>query len=243
MVKNKLGLERIGANIRAHEKTTIAGVVAIGGLLIEAAAQCEHGEFMDWVDHHFGWSHATTFRYRRAFEFANICDDFGNLNLTLSALYFVASLSLGAGPIDIAGIRSDAQKAIIKKARKHRVTYSVAKAIFDKINNPDPIDPVEGETPPPPRRPAPGPPAPAHVDDESHDGDDSRLAAVLRTVLRYPEWDGAWLAAIKAIGAVEFRRLCVLLNAVVAKHCDDGGVRSAADRAEARARAASGGMR
>src|SRR6267142_615984 len=176
--KNQV-LELIGDKIKAHEKKTIGGIVAIGGLLIEASEQCEHGEFMDWVDHHFGWSHATTLRYRRAFEFANTCDDFGNLNLTLSALYFVASLNLGAGSIDTAILREDPQKAIIKKARKNRVTYSVAKAIFDKIKNPHPVDPVEDETPPTPpaRPPAPGSPERDHVDDPDDHGDDEAQPA------------------------------------------------------------------
>jgi hypothetical protein len=254
MTTNNQTLELIAEKIRTHEKGNISGVVAIGRLLSEAEDQCAHGEYMSWVARHFGWSHATTLRYRRAFEFANSIDDFEKLNLTLTALYFVANLSLSAASIDTSMLRMSAQKAIIRKARKHRVTVAVAKAIFEKIKNPHPIDPVEDETPPPP----PGPAQPAQPDDRDDDHDpvddepdnvdavedDSGnvpqhqiAAALLRTLLqKFPADSSVWPGVVQDIGQVETRRCAELMNAVVANHCENDPVKAKADRAEAKSR-------
>jgi hypothetical protein len=252
MTASNYALELIAQNILLEQRKTISGVVGTGRLLADALDQCEHGEFMKWAAKNCPWSHATTLRYRRAFEFANTIDDFGNLNLTIMALYFVAELAL-PGSLDTALARSTAVKAIVRTARKRLVTEDVAEAIYEKIKNPHPIDPVEDETPPPP--PVPGPAEPARhtgeqvelfPDDDDTGGDavvgdpvpeNQILAAMLRAILqRYPADSREWPVAINDIGQVEYRRFADLVSVGVSNHCDGGALKSKADRAEAKSK-------
>jgi hypothetical protein len=266
MTTNNQRLDLFTEQLRNIEKKNIGGAVEEGRLLTEAKEVCSHGEYVAWIVRNHGWSHATTLRKRRAFEFANTCDDFESLNLSVSALYYVADLSLSAGPIETAALRKSAQKAIIRAARKRRVTRAVAEQIFEKIRNP-PIDPVEGETPlvslgsAQPIQPDDDIPA-ANDDDEpaTHEPIDDDvgvaivaedgagnlipglpipglLAAMLRAILqKYPVVGGEWPVAVKDVGQVDVRRVADLMNAVVSDHCDGAGLKSIADRAEAKSK-------
>ena len=164
MVTNR-SLEAIAKEILKREKSTIANVIAIGRLLVEAEAQCEHGEFMDWIRTNFEWSHQTTLRYRRVFDLTQNQQrvEFGTLNISLTALYFAADLTLtkpNSNPDELT-LRDKTQIAIIRAAKKERVSLAVAKDIFNSIKNPpgpeDHLPPAlpDGIPEPPPEPPEP----------------------------------------------------------------------------------------
>jgi hypothetical protein len=83
-------LDKKLAELLAFQRKTVSGVVGTGRVLTEVKEQLDHGEFTAWLKDNCGWSHATTLRYRRSFDWANTIDDFENLNLTIMALYYCA---------------------------------------------------------------------------------------------------------------------------------------------------------
>jgi hypothetical protein len=134
-------LETIAKEILKHERNAVASVIAIGGLLVEAETQCEHGEYMPWLTANFQWSHQTSLRYRRLFELTQNQHsvDFEALNISLSALYFVADCPKGIDPFGLAF--DGAMAAIIEAAKTQRVSLSVAQSIFrETIRLPKPAD-------------------------------------------------------------------------------------------------------
>lgn len=123
--KNESRLARRVQRIKSIEKGTLASVVEIGRELIAAEAECEHGAWANWLRTNFSWSVRTALRYRTTADFCTACDNgaygpdvtFGDMNISLSALYFVAK-------VDQAVAKSIAMKAI-----DTRVTLKVAKKI------------------------------------------------------------------------------------------------------------------
>ena len=113
-------LAGIASQIRTLEKNNVVNVIAIGGLLEQAAALVEHGEYMVWLLANFGWSHGTSLNYRKVYQLTQnrkICD-FDQLNISLSALYLAAQCIDKPATCD----------AIFEAARAGRVSYSTAKA-------------------------------------------------------------------------------------------------------------------
>jgi hypothetical protein len=60
--KNERSLDTIADDINQLER---ANIFDIGGLLIEAKAQCEHGQWMPWLETEFAWSADTAERYMK----------------------------------------------------------------------------------------------------------------------------------------------------------------------------------
>src|SRR5262245_56639652 len=86
--KNTRTLDTIANDIHTLERKNI---IEIGELLLEANAQCEHGEWLDWLLEEFEWSVATAERYMKV---AKLCSNFRNpqnLKLAKTALYELAS--------------------------------------------------------------------------------------------------------------------------------------------------------
>jgi hypothetical protein len=68
-----------------------ANVIDIGDLLLEAKAQCEHGEWLVWLYGEFGWSADTAERYMKVAELAGKFRRLRNLRLAVTTLYELAA--------------------------------------------------------------------------------------------------------------------------------------------------------
>jgi hypothetical protein len=227
-------LALIGQKIKTLEKNNISNVVEIGRLLDEASNQCEHGEYMAWLDREFDWSYRTSVNYRNAYEFAQTCNGFTfeSLNLSLTALYLVAGMN---GDDEQA-----AREAIIEAARQRRVTRSIALEIIARLKPPiESVPPDEPDESPAPDE-AGGDEALLPDDDEtappgSGGGPPSELIRALDCVLRCSERTEVWPKVIEAIGSAKFRKIIETLKAAYDEHNKNSSVKSAADRAEAKA--------
>jgi hypothetical protein len=118
----------ITTQIKGLERSTIANVVEIGRLLEQAAEQCAHGEYEDWLSENFDWSLTTARRYRKVqahSQSKQVCKagGFEQLNMSLSAIYALTECEPD-GP---------AAKKIIDAARKRRVTYNGAMDVIREI--------------------------------------------------------------------------------------------------------------
>jgi hypothetical protein len=216
-------LARITKQIKTLEKLTIQTAIKIGKLLNEAEEQCEHGEYMVWLETEFDFSYSTSLNYRNAYAFSQKHNsyDYGKLNISLGAFYLLAAMG---------DDEKAASSAIIKAAKKRRVSRSTAEDIINAFNEPPPIEPLDDdddddsddET----------------SDDEAHDDDDTPpnelITAVNNVMLPYWLRSDTWPKVIKAIGPVKFREFIAALQAVYDKHCETSVVKSAADRAEAK---------
>jgi hypothetical protein len=161
-------LEKKLAELMAFQRRTISGVVGTGKILTEIKEQLDHGEFTAWIKENCGWSHATTLRYRRSFEWANTIDDFEDLNLTIMALYYCAdahakmsefvNLEHRASAIYEAGLA-----AVVTAARERLIDMDEADRIYgaaflEEYNKVNAI--------------VPEPEADTKIDDEAIEGDD-----------------------------------------------------------------------
>jgi hypothetical protein len=245
-------LDTIAKEILKRERSTIANVIAIGRLLVEAEGQCEHGEFMDWIRTNFEWSHQTSLRYRRAFELSQNQHrvDFGTLNISQSALYYAADLSLSSrnSEPDELALRAKVQAAIIKTAKKQRVSLAVAKDIFNSIKHPpgpeDHLPPALPDDVQPSPLPELSPEQEHPLADPSDDPLIGTLVPVpqlfhnvLRTMItmHVKAKDEDTLKEIEASGKVEFYRLVDHMIEWRSKlEAISGPVQTKADRAEAK---------
>ena len=82
-------LTAIATEIRARAQT-IADVIEIGGLLIEAQAQLDHGEWLPWVERELDFTERTAQNYMAAYRFALKYETVAYSKLTTSALYKLA---------------------------------------------------------------------------------------------------------------------------------------------------------
>lgn len=127
-------LEKIAKEIRELEKRNlISAVIWIGERLYFADKElCGHGEYQDWIKREFGWSYRTALNYRNVYEFEKCHPDiFQAMNITLSALYYLAALD--EGDEDDRVMRD----AIIEAAKKGRVNYKMAVQIAQDAIAPD----------------------------------------------------------------------------------------------------------
>jgi len=87
-------LARITKQIKALEKLTIQTAIKIGKLLTEAEEQCEHGEYIAWLETEFDFSYSTSLNYRNAYAFSQKHNsyDYGKLNISLGAFYLLAAM-------------------------------------------------------------------------------------------------------------------------------------------------------
>src|SRR5450432_982564 len=98
-------LKKIVMDIRLLERGTITSTVEIGRLLKEASEIIKHGEYADWLKTNFGGSSKTAYRYRAIYELSEEyadtedgncqIDNFGALNISLTALYLAAACAKG----------------------------------------------------------------------------------------------------------------------------------------------------
>src|SRR3954451_3562042 len=85
--KNERSLDTIADSIHRAERTN---VIDIGDLLLEAKAQCEHGQWLAWLSAEFTWSEDTAARYMKVATLAARFRSLRNLNLAVTTLYELA---------------------------------------------------------------------------------------------------------------------------------------------------------
>jgi hypothetical protein len=85
--KNVRSLETIAENINRLSR---ANIIDIGELLLEAKGQCEHGQWLDWLDAEFWWSVDTAERYMNVATLAAKFRILRNLKLAATTLYKLA---------------------------------------------------------------------------------------------------------------------------------------------------------
>jgi hypothetical protein len=230
---NTRTLPQIAKAIKTLEKRTIQNVIEIGKLLHEASAKCEHGEYMDWLKSEFSWSDQTALNYRHVYNLTQNPNslDFAGLNISISAVYLVARCLKSEAPDDLA-----AGKAIIAAAKKDRVTYPKAAAIFEKYrldHQPDEAesDEVESDEAESDEAESGAPPEPtADSDKLSPLRPEDKVGNALCTLVACVDDD--WTEASKTITRVQLRQIIGLLELAYAARVGDDPVQAAADRAE-----------
>src|SRR5215510_11378372 len=85
--KNARSLDTIADSIHKLEQKNI---IDVGELLVEAKAQCEHGQWLDWLAAEFEWSVDAAERYIRVAERIGKFRRLRNLKLAATTLYEVA---------------------------------------------------------------------------------------------------------------------------------------------------------
>ena len=119
-------LTQIADDIRSRTES-IADVVEIGRLLVEAQNQVGHGEWLPWLESEFDFSARTAQNYMAAQEFALKYETVAHLRLTCSALYALASGGYGDAEVD----------AVLAAAAVGRVTRTRLGEIVDALEQPE----------------------------------------------------------------------------------------------------------
>ena len=119
---NQKSLDAIADDIHKLER---GNIVDIGGLLIEAKGQCEHGQWLDWLSTEFEWSWDTADRYMKVKKLGDRFRSVRNLSLPATVLYQLAArLDDPSLPIIIEELAKRATEARLK-------TYVARNIIFD----------------------------------------------------------------------------------------------------------------
>jgi hypothetical protein len=84
---NVRSLCTIADDIHKLERKSITD---IGDLLLEAKAQCEHGQWLDWLGDEFDWSVDTAERYMKVAKLSSKFRTLRNLKLAVTTLYELA---------------------------------------------------------------------------------------------------------------------------------------------------------
>ena len=84
---NPRSLDAIADDIN---KLSRASIFDIGDLLLEARAQCEHGQWLSWLEREFGWSADTAARSMRVAKLGARFRNLRNLKLGATTLYWLA---------------------------------------------------------------------------------------------------------------------------------------------------------
>src|SRR6516162_8613974 len=85
---NRRSLDAIADEIHGLERK---GIFEIGDLLLEARAQCEHGDWLSWLSTEFAWSTSTAENYMAVSRLGAKFPTVGNLKLAARSLYELAS--------------------------------------------------------------------------------------------------------------------------------------------------------
>ena len=140
MRKKRRVIAQIADDLAAALMRKSADVVAIGGLLIEAQDQLDHGQWLPWLEANFGSSVRTADNYMNAARFAAKLATVSNLKLRPTALYLLGS-KLDDAPDDL--FSPKAIKAILKVAEGEWVNAKRAQAIAESLRPPPEIDDEE----------------------------------------------------------------------------------------------------
>jgi hypothetical protein len=138
MTKNARSLEVIADDIHKLER---ASIFDIGELLIEAKAQCKHGDWLAWLKEEFDWSVDTAERYMKVAELGFKFRTVRNLKLSARTLYTLANPN---------AVKEEDLPWVIKEFEKHAKTKRLPadetvrvmligrmRRLYDKENLPD----------------------------------------------------------------------------------------------------------
>ena len=140
--RKKRDIGEIASELQTALKREATDIIAIGGLLIEAQTQLEHGEWLPWLKEHFGSSTSTAENYMAAAKFAAKFPTVGNLKLRPTTLYL-----LGTELDEPDGLYSPkAIKAILKAAETEWINADRADDIARSLLPPEPPETTEEET-------------------------------------------------------------------------------------------------
>jgi hypothetical protein len=117
--KNARSLDTIADNIHKLER---GNIIDTGDLLLEAKAQCEHGQWLDWVLREFPWSAGTAERYMRVAELSAKFCTLQNLKLSITTLYQLADHEC-----------EEDLPAIIKELAKHATQLRLAPRDAERV--------------------------------------------------------------------------------------------------------------
>jgi hypothetical protein len=121
---------RSGRDIHKSER---ANIFRIGALLIEAKDQCEHGQWLDWLAHEFGWSVDTTQNYMAVARLAARNRTVRNLKVPARTLYAVAHLKAAAVPDALAKLRAAAKERRVTAEQGQQIVELAESSILKKI--------------------------------------------------------------------------------------------------------------
>ena len=143
--KIKRAIEAIADDLAAALKREASDVVAIGGLLIEAQDQLDHGQWLPWLETNFGSSIRTADNYMNAARLTAKLESVSNLKLRPTALYLLGSKLDGQDPL----FSPEAIKAILKVAASEWVNADrareIAKSLLPLPPPPGTVEEVEAE--------------------------------------------------------------------------------------------------
>lgn len=120
--ENRTLVQQRTNEIKNLMRLTTQGIIEIGLKLIDAKAQLRHGNFRNWLEAEFSWSVKTANRFMQVAENFK-CVKLTHLNITDSALYFLASPSTP----------QEARVEALKRATLgENINYTLAKVIVSE---------------------------------------------------------------------------------------------------------------
>jgi hypothetical protein len=129
-------LDIVANRIRSLGKQSVANVIEIGKLLIEAKVELNkdgegHGKWLPWLQQEFDWSNPTALRFMRVHEMVSTLKNVNltNLDLDISALYLLAAPANEKVREKVI----DAVAVEIKKTGR-RATHQIVKKAVDKAH-------------------------------------------------------------------------------------------------------------
>jgi hypothetical protein len=130
--KVRRDIELIVTELQAALKRETADIIIIGGLLIEAQEQLDHGEWLPWLKENFGSTPRTAQNYMKAAKFAAKNEIVSHLKLRPSCIYRIS----GDDPYGLYGRK--AVKAIFKAAETEWINGDRAEEIAVSLRPPRP---------------------------------------------------------------------------------------------------------
>jgi hypothetical protein len=131
--ENTRTLDAIAEEITQLER---ANIFDIGGLLIEAKAQCEHGQWLPWLKTEFAWSADTAERYMNVARLGEKFRTVRNLKLAANTLYALAGCDdqlfggvLGLSDDDLPDVIDE----LSKRATQKRLTPEDAEIVIERV--------------------------------------------------------------------------------------------------------------
>jgi hypothetical protein len=138
-------IELIATELEAALKRETTDIIAIGGLLIEAQAQLEHGEWLAWLEEHFGSTDRTAENYMNAARFAAEFETVSNLKLRPTALYLLGR-KLDELDDPNGFYNREVITAILEAAETEWINLNRAEEIATSLQPPEPsIEEIEAE--------------------------------------------------------------------------------------------------
>jgi hypothetical protein len=141
--KNHRDLKVITKDLHIALKREAANFIAIGGLLVEAQDQLDHGAWLPWLDENFGASVSTAENYMAAARFVAKFPTVANFKLRPTALYL-----LGRGLDQFRQFDDEVIEAVFSEAKTKWVTEDRVRFIWASLQPRQPrktLDEIEAE--------------------------------------------------------------------------------------------------